>query len=293
MENHSVYYFAVGANLCFALGSQVFAKYSRSISPVWMNCFKAIIGGIAFAITVMLTTGWHNISFHYISIFLASGIVGLGIGDMCILSAFSRMGPGRTLMLFAFQPIVMGVLGFLIFGQTVDFEKLSAIVFFIICLGIFSFESFKKSGTWQLKALGLALAGMSLDGIGLILSRYAFDSNPEVTPVEGNFYRCIGGIALFFLISRIKPFHFFDRFKAQKRKDKVYIILGCITGTYIALTLYLSAVKTGHLATISGIAITGTIFASLFECIIERKMPSKYLAIAFVFFFGGMYILLH
>ena len=52
---------------------------------------------------------------------------------------------------------------------------------------------------------------------------------------------------------------------------------------------YLNSVRyAGALAAVSGIAITGTLFASAFECAVDRKLPSAYLLVSFVFFLGGM-----
>ena len=50
-------------------------------------------------------------------------------------------------------------------------------------------------------------------------------------------------------------------------------------------------IKNYALFVVSGV-LGGTIFAAFFECIIERKLPSKYLLIAFCFFLCGMKFLL-
>jgi drug/metabolite transporter (DMT)-like permease len=286
-----VYFYGLGANLAFALGSQIFTMYSRSISSAWMNCFKALIGLMGFGIYVSFFGTWHSISLPFFSLFFLSGFMGLGVGDIFLLKAFSEMGPGRTLMLFGFQPLIIGILSYFVFGQTVDSHKFWAILFFILCLGTFSIESFKRSGHWQLKAIAIAFIGMSLDAVGVIITRYSFDNNPALSAMEGNFHRCIGAISVFVLLSFVRPFSFIKKWNQQPLKDKSLLIIGSLLGTFLSLSLYLKAMQTAHLASLSGIAITGTIFSSLFECIIERKWPSRYLILAFIFFLCGMKIL--
>ena len=286
-----VYLYGLGANLAFALGSQIFTMYSRKISSVWMNCFKALIGIVAFGLFVTLFSTWHSLPLKFFLLFFTSGFIGLGIGDIFLLKAFSEMGPGRTLMLFGFQPLIIGVLSYFVFGQTVDSTKFWAIAFFILCLGTFAFESFKKSGHWQFKAIAIAFLGMTLDSIGVIITRYSFDHNPMITSMEGNFHRCIGALSVFVLLYFIRPFSFVSKWKEQSFKDKGILIFGSMLGTFLSLALYLKAMQSAHLASLSGIAITCTIFSSFFECIIEKKMPSKYLLLAFVFFLFGMKIL--
>lgn len=286
-----VYLYGLGANLTFALGSQIFTMYSRRISSAWMNCFKAIIGAVAFGLFVSIFSTWHSLPVKYFILFFTSGFIGLGIGDIFLLKAFSEMGPGRTLMLFGFQPLIIGILSYFVFGQTIDSTKFWAILFFILCLGTFSFESYKRSGKWHLKAILIAFIGMSLDSVGVIITRYSFDHNPMLSAMEGNFHRCIGALSVFVLLSIFKPFNFISKWKEQPLKDKGMLFFGSMLGTFLSLALYLKAMQSAHLASLSGIAITGTMFSSFFECLIEKKLPSRYLLLAFVFFLFGMKIL--
>lgn len=286
-----VYLFAVGANLCFALGSQVYTLFSRKVGPAWMNLFKAFLAFILFGITVTFVTGWNPVTPMYIGLLIFSGMIGLGIGDVFLLKSFSDMGPGRTLMLFGFQPLILGTIGYVIFDQEVDFKKFWAITFFILCVLTFSIEAFRRDGHWGIKGILMALAGMLLDACGIIFTRLTFDNNPQMTPLEGNFYRCFGAIMVFVIWNHFKPIKFYGTFKKLEKKEKWLAVVGSILGTYLSLGLYLMALQKAHLASLSGIAITGTIFSSAFECIIAKKWPSKYLIIAFVFFLMGMKIL--
>ncbi len=288
---NQVYLFAVGANLCFALGSQVYTLFSRKVGPAWMNLFKAFVAFILFGVTITLIGGWNSVQPLYIGLLVFSGMIGLGVGDVFLLRSFSEMGPGRTLMLFGFQPLVLGTIGYVIFSQKVDFEKFWAITFFILCILTFSIEAFRRDGHWQLKGILMAFGGMLLDATGIIFTRLSFDNNPELTPLEGNFYRCFGAILVFVIWNFFRPINFTGTFKKLSKKEKWMAIGGSALGTYLSLGLYLMALQKAHLASLSGIAITGTIFSSAFECIIEKRWPSKYLIIAFIFFLLGMNIL--
>ena len=127
---------------------------------------------------------------------------------------------------------------------------------------------------------------------GIILTRLAFDSQKALTSMEGNFYRCLGALFAFFLFSRWRPLDLYKNFSILSSKLKGLALIGSLIGTFLSLALYLKALQTGHLATLSGLAITGTIFAAFFECLLERRWPSKYLLISFCFFLFGMNILL-
>jgi drug/metabolite transporter (DMT)-like permease len=287
-----VYIYALAANLSFAVGVQFFTHYARRISSLWVNAFKAVVAAGLFLATVLLQGGFHHIDLLSAGLFFVSGAVGLGLADFCLVEAFSLMGPGRTMMVYGVQPLVIGVFSYFLFGQAVEGRKLAAVVFFVVCLFIFSLESFRKHGHWNVKASLYALSGVTLDGLGVIITRYAFNANPGIGTTEGNFYRAAGALLLFAGISRLRPFQFRRNLRALGARGVWWIALGSFAGTYLSLVFYLSAVRySGALAAVSGIAITGTLFASAFECAFERKAPSRYLLVSFVFFFAGMALL--
>ncbi|MCP4914853.1 MAG: DMT family transporter [Oligoflexia bacterium] len=289
----SVVVLALSANLCFALGSQFFAHYSRTIGSMWMNWAKASIALICFTIYCLFFVDHVTLSMKNYSLLLISGFVALGGGDIFLLKAFSDLGPGRTLMIFGFQPLILSTAGYYLFNQTIDTSKFWAIAFFIICLFIFSLEKFKQERSWNLKGSLFALLGMGLDAFGIIITRSVFDSNPSFSPMEGNAIRCVGAIFLFVIITKFfKPLNLIQKFKDLSKRDKGFVILGSLLGTFLSLTFYLNALKLAHLGSLSGIAITGTIFASIFECFYHKKFPSRYLIGAFISFMLGMKFLL-
>ena len=143
------------------------------------------------------------------------------------------------------------------------------------------------TGSWAVKGILFAFIGMTLDAIGLTLTRYSFDTDPLLTPNQSNIIRIFGAFFVYAILSlKSRSARFIPGFKSLERKDKVFVTLASTLGTFISLSLYLKAVQLGNLAAISGVSITGPIFSSVFECIHYRKMPSK------VFNFVHYYLLL-
>ncbi|MCR9205434.1 MAG: DMT family transporter [Halobacteriovoraceae bacterium] len=283
---------ALGSNFFFALGSQFFAYYSRTIGANWMNWYKAFVAQVCFVLALVFTEGLRLIPMSQSFPLMLSGLVGLGAGDVFLLMAFKEMGPGRTFMLFAFQPLVIGTSAFLLFGQAIDTTRFWAIFFFILCILIFSLESFKRERHWGMKGILLALLGMIFDAAGVLITRKMFDSDASLSPLMTNFYRTNGALIYFFLFSLVKKDLFlFKPLKALSSKGIFYVSLGSLFGTFISLSLFLKAMQTAHLASLSAVAITGTIFSALFECLWHKKLPSIYLVVAFISFMMGMKVL--
>jgi len=288
---NTVYLLALGANFGFALASQAYTHFSRKVSSAWMSFAKTLGAFFLFFAFILLFGEFHTISNSSIGLFFLSGLLGLGAGDWFLLKAYALMGPGRTLMLYAFQPIFIGVIAYYLLGQQTGPHNIWAILFFLFCLFTFSLEAFKKKGHWEIKGILLALTAIFFDGIGVLITRYAFDQNPSVSSFEGNFYRCVGAILFFSTWTLVRSIGLKKNFLSQDKKSKFLLMGAVFLGTFLSLALYLQAIKMANLASLSGIAITSTIFANLFECIIEKKWPSKYLLVAFLFFLMGMNLL--
>lgn len=258
---------------------------------MWMNSFKAIVSTPFFLLTALFLGGPLVLNSGEMGLVLLSGAIGLGIGDLALLEGFRKLGPGRTLVLFGFQPIVLGFLSFLILGQRTSGEQSLGIFFFVACLMILAHESWRKTGEYQIVPLLIALLGMVLDSVGVILVRSVFDANPDFNSMTMAFWRCIGAIAFFTLWGCVRPIYLWQLFRKQSGPAKLTVILGSLLGTYLALGLYTAAVKSGNLASVSGIAITGTLFSSLFECIVNKEWPSKHMILAFLAFCVGIFFI--
>ena len=285
-------FFALGATLCFASSSLVFTEFSKRVSVLWMNCFKAFVAFTALLLTIPIFSGWHPPTPMAVGGFLLSGLLGLNIGDLFLLSAFTRLGAARTLILFGFQPLLVGIAAHFLFDQALDPSKLIAVVFLMGCLLTFSLESYRAEKRWEWLGLVFALVGVLFDTCGILVTRAAFSLSPNVTPMEGHFYRCLGALIGFAVMSRFKPVHLISGFMRWTPRTRLILFSAGLGGTYLSLLLYLNALKIGHLASVAGITITGPMFATLLESIVNRKPPSRYLLVAFALFCIGFYILI-
>lgn len=308
MNNTLPYLLTLGSTLSFSAASLIFAKFAKSVSVIWLNTAKAFIAASLLIITLPVLfwlqgtlAQWTPPNSTSTVLFLLSGFLGLGVGDMFLVDAFIRIGVSRTLMLYGFQPLVIGIAGYFLFDQSFDPQRLIAVIFLIGCLYVFSLEKYKKSKTWEFHGLGIALVGILLDSVGVIITRMAFEDSPTVHPLEGHLLRCLGALLAYAVMaggirllrkSTSPVIGLFSNFTKLDISSKCLVFIGCFFGTYLSLCLYLTAIQIGHLASIAAIVITGPIFAALLESIIEKRLPSKYLNIAFLLFICGFYFLI-
>lgn len=285
------YFFALGSATCFSGASLLFADISRKISPLWMNAFKALLAWTCFGGVLWVSGVWAPLEpMHFLAL-ASSGILGLAIGDIFLLTAYARMGAARTLILFGFQPLFIAVEAHFFFGQEITWACGLAVLLFICCLFTFSLEKFKQDGHWELYGLGAALIGVLFDNAGLMLSRWAFDQRPDMNAFQANLVRCSGALVFFFLFGAVRKIHLLDGWRRLGSRGRGLAVAASFLGTFMSLFLYLTAVKIGHLASISALGAVGPILSSGMESLYLRKPPTPYLLLALLFFIAGFLIL--
>jgi len=285
--------FALCANVCFSIATVYFAEYSRKISALWTNFFKALVAALSFGVVCSVLGVWEALPLPILSLLVLSGLCGLFVGDIFLLKAFAILGSGRVLMIWSFQPLLLGAAAYFLFGQELVWAKLLAMGFLIGCLFTFSFESYKKTGHWEVRGILFALFGISLDAIGILMTRQAFDLSPETSPFMVNFVRCLTTVLAFGILSRVSyfKFHVWTPWTTLSKRDRRVLFAASFAGAFLSLSFYLFAVKNGHLASIAAMTGAAPLFATVYESIMSRKKPTSYLLIGTGFFLTGFLIL--
>ena len=286
--------FALGSNITFAMASVLFTEFSRKVSPNWVNYLKATVAFICFSLVILLFRIDLTMTSKSLVLLMISGFTGLMIGDIFLFRAFAHLGPGRVLMIFGFQPLLIGVASYYLFDTMFSPYQLLALFFLIGCIFCFSLESFREKGHWDTVGILFALAGVILDAAGLLMTKAAFEITPSLSPFVANAVRAGTTVVGFFLVSLVPFFHLklLPPFKKLTAREKGLAIFSGFLGTFVALSFYLQAIRLGHLSIISAIAGTSPLFATLFEIYRGRKRMSIYLAVALIFFLIGFAILL-
>jgi drug/metabolite transporter (DMT)-like permease len=266
-------FFALFANISFSLASVYFGIYSRNLGALWMNTVKALLSLIFFFITAVFLGELGQIQWSKGDVlFFLSGLIGLGLGDIFLLKGFAAIGAAKAIILFSFQPIVFLLIEYFSDGHAIDEKHLLSVSLFLVCIYIFAME--KNQGRRQWGGVIFALVGVLLDGVGLILTKQGFEFT-GYSSVLANTIRNFGAIlflSIVCLMSRVSVWKVFFRFD---RREQFKLGSLCLLGTYISLLFYLGALKYLPLSTVTAISVTGPLFATLFECIVEKKYPTR------------------
>lgn len=292
MHPNSAYFFALSAAILFSGASVIFAKYSTSHSSLWMNFWKNLVATVAFFVASAVSYLYLDESFLPLLgkpflYLLASGMLGLAIGDLFLFQAYRRIGSARTIMIFSFSPLFLTFEGYLFFGQPLAWNQGVALVFMMSCAWVISFEKFRSSGNWEWRGILYAVIGVLLDNIGVVLSKMAFEESPGSSAFSTNAIRGIGALVPLLVINLFWKESLFSSFRSISTKEKAVVTGAGFMGTFLSLTLWLTALKIGHIGSLAGVGSFNPVAASLWEWILLRKRPTPYLMVALCLFFVG------
>ncbi len=291
MNPVEVYALGIGANLAFSTAGLIFSIYAKRFSSMWINQVKVAVAIICFATAMVFTNQLVPLGITTASMLMLSGLSGLCIGDIFLFRAFTTLGTGRSLVLYSFQPLMLGLYGYIFLGQIFSLHQALAVLCMIICILIFMLERNRLTGSWDLKSFMWAFTGITLDAVGVMLTRSAYEAEPSLETFQVNTIRCLGALIGFFIISPKSYLQVFKDMKALRKREQSLIVSSAIFGCFISLTLYLAALKYAHVGTLTSIAITGPVWVSLLECAYHKRTPNKYLLGAFTFFLTGFYLM--
>lgn len=269
----------------------VFSIYARKFNPGWINQVNVTIAGIAFFIAMLISQSYVELNLTAIAFLLLSGFAGLCVGDIFVFRAFTTLGPARSLILYSFQPLLVGVYGYFFLGQVFTSNQTIAVICMMICVFIFMLERNKTTGSWDIRSFVWAGLGISLDAISIMLSREAYEVAPNLEAFQTNFIRCIGAIIAFILISPKSYQVITNDLKVLSKKEISLISGAAFCGCFLSLSMYMTALKFAHVGTLTSISITGPVWVSLLESLYHRKMPNIFLLGAFSFFLFGFYLM--
>jgi drug/metabolite transporter (DMT)-like permease len=282
---------AIGANLSFSTSSMVFSLYARRFGSMWINQVKVVVAFIAFVIAMLVTKEMTSLSLTTASLLGLSGLSGLCVGDIFLFRAYATLGSARSLVLYSFQPLMLGIYGYFFLNQIFSLNQTLAVICMMICVFIFMLERNKMTGNWDYRSFMWAFLGITLDAIGVMLTRSAYEIDPSLETMQVNVIRCAGALVGFFLISPKSYLKVAQDLRVLRKREVSLVVGAAICGCFLSLALYLAALKYAHVGTLTAISITGPVWVSLLESLYHRRWPNIYLLGAFAFFLTGFYLM--
>jgi drug/metabolite transporter (DMT)-like permease len=261
------------------VGLSVFTAVIWGISPIFMasvgrrigsqntNFLRAVLAALGLALVVLpvhwLTGGHVGVPrMAQVAWLVASGTVGMVIGDACYYEALVLLGPRRAVKINTLAPVVGVLVGWLALKEALAPTALAGCLLVIGAVMYATFASAAAPGAvntepGRMSALGLVCGVISAAciGLGSVLGRKAYKVDPDVPldPIVATVIR-VGCAAV--MLTGVTLYRRQVGFSLASLKDSVIrsrLAIGTVMGPLVGMLTFISALKYADAGVVSTI----------------------------------------
>ncbi|MBQ1783285.1 MAG: EamA family transporter [Gammaproteobacteria bacterium] len=246
--------------LAWAISTRLYHRAAPAFSSLQLTLVKGVISLLLLAVVLLLmpvplpapqTLWW----------LLASGAIGIGLGDLCFFAAMRRLGPRRALQL----DVVAAPLA-LLFGVAAGSPwpgLLAGAGMLLIVVAVTLVLSERRSEPLVAGAeragTCYALAAAACQALGLVLSHLAMTAH-EQSVVMTAVVRLAAGVAVAALLVLVRPR---QRWTWPQPKLWPTLLLAVVLGTTLAMVLQQLAIAHAHPGVVQTLLATAPLWALL------------------------------
>jgi len=282
-----------------------FSMFFATRSTRAVGVERATLARILFAVTVLGL--WAAIAGAHLPRactlwLLASGIVGMGLGDVALFYAIARCGGRLTAILAQCSAVPLAVaIEWLWLGQTIDLAHLAVVFTIVAGLGLsLSPDRTPERGPavsplqfWLGVAAGVGSAlGMAL---GAVLTRRAIDSLPPGAAWDGGtaaFYRMVTGALTTLVFYRPVLGHWHRTLRARPSLPAFrryrHTVANALCGSVLGVAVMQQALLTVPAGVVMAVVSTAPIGTMVLLWAIEHHRPTPRAAIGALVAVGGV-----
>ena len=200
---------ALGSAASWALGAILFKRIGERMSPLAMTLAKAVVSVIFLGIA-LLFLGFSRIAPHDLWMLVASGLVGIAVGDTLFFAALQHLGPQTLVVLMMVGQVATALLALVFLGERPSPKAWVGIGCVIVGVAIVLWANL--SGERQrsrTRGIVLGLLSVACMAVSVIFAKQGLDGGAAVSEtmqqtMQGTCVRMLAGavgIALFGLLT--------------------------------------------------------------------------------------------
>lgn len=271
----------------WALGTVLFERLGKTIPYAGITFLKGVFSLVLMIMIVFICGDLMSIGLSDAIILIASGIVGIAIGDTLFFKSLQDLGAKVQVLFFLLGQIITMVLSYLLLGDVLSVrEYLGAIV---LLAGIM-IVTWGKQEDHPNKIRGIVGGFLSIMcfSISTIMVKY---TDEQIDIVSATFYRMLASTIIMTIVgaSRKKIMTWITPLKDSKVLSLFLFNVIVITLGGFVLSMY--SIKTLSVSLASVLSTTEPVFVLVFAYLISKEKIRKQEAIGAIICLVGLYFI--
>lgn len=258
--------------IVWALAVIFFRKSGERVHPLALNTFKNLVAAILF-IPTMIIFGQslvQPVSYNAYVMMLASGALGIGIGDTLLFMSLNLLGAGLTgIVVCMYSPLII-CLSVIFLGETLTLLQTTGVLFIVSAILVATIEKQKKPIARSKLLFGtvLGILASATMAVSIVMIKPLLNESPLLW---ANQIRLFGGIIALGIIVLLFPRRRMIYDSLVGTKKWTYTISGSVIGAYLAMIIWLAGMKYTQASVASALNQTSTIFIFIFAGIFLKE----------------------
>ncbi|MDG3084686.1 DMT family transporter [Vibrio hannami] len=272
---------ALAAAFLWAISSIISVTPARHLGSFSYSRWRMGCTAVILSTMALISGGWFTVHVSHITPMVASGLIGIFIGDTALFACMNRMGPRQAGLLFSCHAVFSTVLGYFLFSETMSGIELlgSTLVFSGVLTAIFFGKRKEgqhdweevKGNVWVGIALGLLAA--LCQALGGIIAKPVMQTS--VDPIAASAIRMIAAFIAHSLF-RMTGTKLAKPIKPMTRRVFGITFINGFLAMAVGMTLILYALREGNVGMVALLSSTTPIMVLPILWLITRQRPNRF-----------------
>jgi drug/metabolite transporter (DMT)-like permease len=274
--------------VAWAFAVILFKKSGETVHPIGLNLFKDLFALVLFLPTMWLfgETLWRDAPAAEYALLLASGALGIGLGDTFFFKSLNLLGAGLTAIVDClYSPFIIGMSMLFLAERLSVLQGVGAALVVAAVLAA-SLEWRKGLIGRRDLAFGIlyGVLGLASMAVGIVMIKPLLERSPLLWATE---IRVMGGVAA---LAVILLFHRRRRAivsSVVSTRGWRYMLGGSFAGAYLAMVLWLAGMKYTQASVAAALNQTANVFIFIFAALLLREPITRRRTLGIVLGFAG------